>query len=307
MRVRINAQLVDAVNGSHVWADRFDRDLADIFLVQDEVVGKIVSALAGALPSARSLPKRRATNLEAYELFVHGRSLASLSFEDTRAARPLLEKAIELDPGFAAAYAWLAMSHIIGWTYCGEGDEHRMLARSAAQQSMSRDPENADAHIVLGYLRSYEGELSEGVAEFEHGLRINPNHADGWALLADLRVLESRAVEGIDCARNGFRLNPHPPGNYYWALGWAQYGAGRYQDAVETLRHKSARGLGAQRILAAALAQLGRLTEAREEARQFLLEFPHFSAQQWGSTQPFRNDTDRRHFIDGYLKAGLPP
>jgi TolB-like protein len=189
-RVRINAQLVDAVNGSHIWADRFDRDLIDIFLMQDEVVGKIVSALSGALPSAHSLPKRRATSLEAYELFVHGRSLVSLSFQDTRAARRLLEKAIELDPGFAEAYAWLAMSHHFGSIYCGEGEEHRMLARSAARQAMSLDPENADAHIVLGYVRAYEGELSEGVAEFEHGLRINPNHADGWAMLTNLRVLE---------------------------------------------------------------------------------------------------------------------
>src|SRR5262249_44571868 len=283
-----------------------DRDLTNIFLVQDEVVGKIASALAGVLPSGGKLAKRRPTSLEAYDLFVRGRSLVTLSLEDTRAARPLLEKAIELDPGFAAAYAWLAMSHAMGWGYCGEGDEHRALAGLAAGQSMSLDPENADAHIVLGYLRALEGDLSEGVAEVEQGLRINPNHADGWVILADLRVMESRAVEGIECARNGFRLNPHPPGSYYWPLGWAQYGAGRYEEAAETLRNKSARGPGVRRILAAALAQLGRLAEAKEEARKFLLEFPNFSAQQWGRTQPFRNDADRQHFIEGYVKAGLP-
>src|SRR5262249_53515084 len=166
-RVRINAQLIDAANGSHVWADRFDRDLADVFLVQDEVVGKIVSALAGALPSARVLPKRRATNIEAYDLFVRGRSLAMVSLQDTRAARLLLTKAIELDPGFAAAYAWLAMSYHFGLTYYGEAEEHRMLARSAARQAVSLDPENADGHIVLGYLRAYEGDVAEGVAEVE--------------------------------------------------------------------------------------------------------------------------------------------
>jgi tetratricopeptide (TPR) repeat protein len=185
-------------------------------------------------------------------------------------------------------------------------EEHRALARAGARDAVALDPNNADAHIVLGYLRPYEDELAEGVAELEVGLRINPNHADGWALLADLRVLEGRAPEAIECARNGFRLNPHPPGNYYWPLGWAQYATGRYQDAVETLRHDSARAPGVRRILAAGLAQLGRMTEARMEARKFLLEFPQFSAQQWGSTQPFRNDADRRHFIDGYLKAGLP-
>ena len=239
-------------------------------------------------------------------MFARGRWLVFQSLEATRAARPLLRKAMELDPGFAEAHAWLAMSYHFGWSHCGEPDENRMLARSAAREAVSLDPENADAHIVLGYVRAYEGELAEGVAEIEKGLRINPNQASGWGSLADLRVHEGRAAEAIDCARNSLRCDPHPTGNYYWLLGWAQYALGRYQDAVETLRNDSARGPGVQRILAAALAQLGRMTEAREEAGKFLAEFPHFSAKQWGATQPFRNDADRQHFIDGYVKAGLP-
>ena len=304
-RLRINAQLIDASDGSHIWADRFDRDLADVFLVQDEVVSKIVGALAEKLPSARSLPKRRAVNLEAYDLFIRGRSFATL-VQDAKAARPLLSKAIELDPGFAEAHAWLAMTHLVGWIYLGEPEEeHRKPARSAARRAVSLDPENADAHIILGYLRAFEGELVEGVAELEMGLRINPNHAEGWALLADLRVLEGRAAEAIDCVYNAFRLNPHPPGDYYWLLGWAQYALGRYQDAVTALRHESAGGPGVRRILAAALAQLGRLQEARAEARTFLSQFPHFSAREWGRGQPFLYDADRQHFIDGYVKAGL--
>ena len=305
--VRINAQLIDASNATHIWADRFDRDLADIFLVQDEVVGKIVTALAGAIPATRSPPKRRATSLEAYDLFVRGRSLALQSPQAARAARSLLQRAIALDPDFAEAYAWLALSHHFGWMYWGEPpEEHRPLARSMAQQAVSLDPDNAEAHIILGYLRAYEGDLAEGVAECEMGLHINPNHDGGWITLANLRVLEERAVEGIECANNAFRLNPYPPGDYYWLLGFAQYAAGHYQDTVDTLSHPSASGPGMRRILAAALAQLGRMSEAQEEARKFLLEFPNFSARQWGSTQPFRNDADRQHFIDGYLKAGLP-
>jgi adenylate cyclase len=306
-RVRINAQLIDATDGGHLWADRFDRDLADIFVVQDEVVGKIVTALAGVLPSSRSLPKRRAPNLAAYDLFVRGRSMATLSVRDTKAARPLLEKAIELDPEFSEAHAWLALSHHFGWMYCAEPvDEHQALARTAARKAVLLDPQNADAHIILGYLQAYEGELEAGVAEFEEGLRINPNHAEGWAMLADLRVFEGRALEAINCARNGFRLNPHPPGDYYWLLGFAQYATRQYQEAVDTLRNESARGPGTPRVLAAALAQLGRMAEAREEARKFLLEFPDFSSRAWGRTQPFRNGADRQHFIDGYVKAGLP-
>jgi TolB-like protein len=306
-RVRISAQLIDASTGNHIWADRFDRDLADVFVVQDEVVGKIVSALADALPATRSPPRRRTTSLEAYDLFVRGRSLALQSPQAARAARPLLQRAIALDPDFAEAYAELALSHHSGCLYYGEPpEEHRPLARSMAQQAVSLDPNNADAYFTLGYLRAYEGELAEGVAEYERGLHINPNHDGGWNILAALRVLEGRAVEGIECANNAFRLNPYPPGHYYWLLGFAQYAAGHYQDTVDTLSHPSASGPGKRRILAAALAQLGRISEAQEEARKFLLEFPNFSSRQWGSTQPFRNDADRQHFIDGYLKAGLP-
>ncbi|THK34027.1 adenylate/guanylate cyclase domain-containing protein [Ensifer sp. MPMI2T] len=306
-RVRINAQLIDASNASCLWAERLDRDLADIFALQDEVVGKVINALAHALPSAGPLPRRRVTDLEAYDLFVRGRALATQSLRETRAARPLLTRAIEIDPGFAGAHAWLAMSHHFDALYYGEPvEEHRAAARTAAAKAVEIDPENADAHIVLGYLRAYEGEFEAGVAEFEQGLRLNPNHSAGWAHLADLRVFEGRANEAVECAENSFRLNPYPPGDHYSFLGWAQYAAGHYQDAVETLRHPQAGGPGSKRNLAAALARLGRTAEARRVGRKFLSEFPNFSAWQWGRTQPFRNDSDRQHFIEGYIKAGLP-
>ncbi|OCP38967.1 adenylate/guanylate cyclase domain-containing protein [Ensifer sp. LC163] len=306
-RVRINAQLIDASNASCLWAERLDRDLADIFSLQDEVVGKVINALSHALPSAKPLPRRRVIDLEAYDLFVRGRALATQSLRETRAARPLLARAIEIDPGFAGAHAWLAMSHHFDALYYREPvDEHRVAACTAASKAVEIDPENADAHIVLGYLRAYEGEFEAGLAEFEQGLRLNPNHSAGWAHLADLRVFEGRAIEAVESAENSFRLNPYPPGDHYSFLGWAQYAAGRYQDAVETLSHPQAGGPGSKRNLAAALAQLERIADARKAGSEFLSEFPDFSARQWGRTQPFRNDADRQHFIDGYIKAGLP-
>jgi len=306
-RLRINAQLIDATNATCLWAERLDRDLADIFALQDEVVTKVINALADVLPSAKPPPSRRVTDLEAYDLFVRGRALATQSLRETRAARPLLARAMEIDPGFAGAHAWLAMSHHFDALYYGEPiDEHRAAARTAAAKAVEIDPENADAHIVLGYLRAYEGEFEAGVAEFELGLRLNPNHSAGWAHLADLRVFEGRANEAVECAENSFRLNPYPPGDHYSFLGWAQYAAGRYQDAVETLRHPQAGGPGSKRNLAAALARLDRTAEARRVGREFLSEFPNFSARQWGRTQPFGDDADRQHFIGGYLKAGLP-
>ena len=306
-RVRINAQLIDARENTHLWADRFDRDLADVFLLQDEVVGTIVKALAGALPAGSLPPRRRATNLEAYDLFVRGRELVTGSPESNRAARPLLEKSIELDPGFAEAHAWLAMSHAFGWLQWGESkDKHRSLALTAAERAVALEPENADAHAVLGYVLLFDGNIDASAAAFDTALRINPSHADAMLFQGEMYVHQGRAVQGIDTILGAFRLNPHPPARYYWILGFAQYAAGRYEDAVQTLSREETRLTGSSRILAASLAQLGRLEEAREESRRFLAVNPHFSVRYWASTQPFEHEADRQHFVDGYIKAGLP-
>ena len=306
-RIRINVQLIDAEDATHLWADRFDRDLADIFVLQDEVVGRIVYALADLLPSAQAIARQRTTNLEAYDLIVRGRVLVTQSFESNRAARPLLERSIELDPSFADAHAWLAMSHLCSWAYWGEAMEPgRSLALAAAQRAVSLDPENASAHAILGYVLLFGGKPDAGAAELATALGINPNHADAWAFLGELKAFEGNALEGIEHFRKAFRLNPYPPGWYYWLLGLVEYAAGQYETAVETLRHESTHRLGSQRILAAGLAQLGRMEVAKAEAAQFLAAHPHFSIQHWGNTQPFQREADRQHFIDGYLKAGLP-
>jgi TolB-like protein len=306
-RVRINAQLIDALENTHLWADRFDRDLADVFLLQDEVVGKIVNALADALPAAHFPGRQRAANLKAYDLFVRGRELVLQSPESNRVARPLLEKSIELDPRFAEAHAWLAMSHAFGWLHGGEDEEtNRPLALAAAKRAVKLDAENSDAHALLGYVLLFDGKRDEGAAEFATALRINPNHADALVFQGEMYAHEGMADRGIETILKAFRLNPYPPGRYYWILGYAQYAAGRYEDAVQTLRHEETHLTGSSRILAASLAQLDQLEEAREEARRFLAANPHFSVRHWANTQPFRHDSDRQHFIEGYLKAGLP-
>lgn len=304
-RLRISAQLIDATDDNHLWAERFDRNLVDIFQVQDEVVAEIVKALSGVLPAASPLPKRRITNLDAYDLFVRARPLVTRSPHGNETAQPLLQRAVALDPDFAEAHAWLAMSYHFGWMYWGQAP-HREEALTAAQRAVTLDPGNADGHMTLGYLRTYEFQLSEGVVEFEETLRLNPNHADAWAFLADLRVFEGKPEEAMEAATRAFRLNPHPPSQYYWLLGWAEYAARHYEAAIRTLRHEAAQGTGSQRILAGALAQLGRIEEAREVSAEYMRVIPHFSVRKWATTQPFRNEPDLQHFVDGYLKAGLP-
>src|SRR5215472_8328859 len=258
-RVRISVQLIDATGGNHLWAERFDRDLADIFTLQGEVVGRIVSALADALPTAQPLSRRRPTNIEAYDLFVRGRLLSARSLEGNRAALALLARSIEIDPNFAEAHAWLATCHYWAWAHFGEVErEHRALARAAAEKAVALDPRNASAHPMLGYILLFESALDKAAAEFATALRVNPNHADAWVYMADLKVTEGRAAEALDCVNSALRLNPRPPDIYFWMLGYVQYALGRYEEAIKTLRQQTPASVP-QRTLAASLAQLGRV------------------------------------------------
>lgn len=307
-RVRISAQLIDTADNRHMWVDRFDRDLADVFALQDEIAGRIVNALADVLPGTGPVRSRRAGNLQAYELCVRGRLMVTQSPEGNRAGRLLLQQSAELAPDFAEPHVWLAVSHVWGWAFWGEKmDAGVRLARAAGQRAMALDPESAGASWVLGYVRAYGGDLEGGIAEIEQALRINPNNADAWVLLGELMAHRGRPSDGLDHLDNALRLNPFPGSAYYWARGWCEYAAGRYEDSARTLSNPIIRHTAAQRILAASLAQLGRMAEARTEAAEFIAANPHFTISQWASAQPFANESDRRHFVDGYLKVGLPP
>jgi tetratricopeptide (TPR) repeat protein len=180
------------------------------------------------------------------------------------------------------------------------------LALAAAQRAVSLDRRNAGAHAILGTVLVSKGRHAAGDAELTAALEISPGHADAWLFARELRVYQGNAEDGIDLTRKAFRLKPLAPGWYHWYLGYAEYAAGRYEDAVRTLRHEATCQLASQRILAASLAQLGRVDEARREASHFLARYPNFSIRAWASTQAFVSDEDRQHFIDGYLKAGLP-
>ena len=304
-RVRINVQLIDAISGDHLWADRFDRNLEDIFAVQDEVTAKIVEALTGWLapPPSRKRPK----SLEAYDLCVHARNLHEQSPHASREAHLLLQHAIELDPDYAEAHRCLAYNLLIGWAIWGEPMEpNRRIAVAAAEKAVALDPNDGDNHWNLGYVLAYERRWPEADAALETARKLN---ADSWRMLSDLSdlsVLSGRPIEAIELLRKALRLNPHPTNWYYWALGQAQYAALRYESAVETLRREETYRTGSRRILAASLAQLGRVDEARREAELFMVSNPHFTISFWATVQPFRDDATLAHFVDGYRKAGLP-
>ena len=304
-RVRINAQLVDAASGNHLWAERFDRRLEDIFAVQDEVTGRIVEALLGRLRPPP--PRNRPRNIEAYDLCVRARKLMDDAPQMAQEAHLMLTRAVSLDPGYAEAYRWLAMNHWMGRVHDGgPADAARKTALELARTAVAIDPDDAGCRWVLGYLLAFERRFAEADVEFARAIELDPNDADTWAALSDIAVLAGRVDEGLEHIRKAFRLNPYPASWYYMTLGQAQYAAGDYEAAVETLRRDETYRTSSRRFLAASLAQLGRLDEARAEVELFLIANPHFTTRHWAEMEPFRDAATLKHFVEGYRKAGLP-
>jgi tetratricopeptide (TPR) repeat protein len=143
-------------------------------------------------------------------------------------------------------------------------------------------------------------------AEFATALNLDPNNADAWATLSDLTVHAGRPQDAVEQLRKALRLNPLPPIWYYLHLGQAQYAARQYEAAVETLQREEIYRTGSRRFLAASLAQLGRMDEARREAEFFMISHPHFTISHWASTQPSRDKATLEHFVEGFRRAGLP-
>ncbi len=309
-RLRVTAQLIDAITGRHMWVERFDRVLKNIFDVQDELTKKLAGSLVGKLERATTAVVliKHPNSLDAYSLVLYGRDLVwKFTPDDNAKGRELFEKALTLDPNYASAYAWLSFSYFFEWQWYGAAKPKETYKRAVdfAHKAVALDPRDAWARFALGMVLLYDNKHDQAIAQFEEGLKANPNNADLLAGSADPYVFNGQPEEAVKKAKKGMRLNPYYPGWYLFQLGCAQYTARDYEGAIETLTKMSPIG-EPRRILAASLAYLERMDEAQAEAKRFLQGNPSFSTSHWSSTQPFRYDKDRQHAIQGYIMAGLP-
>jgi adenylate cyclase len=310
-RVRITAQLIDAASGHHLWAERFDRDLADIFEVQDEVTNRIVATLAGKLAESERRRARsgQTENLEAYDCVLRGRELwERLTPENNRDARALYEKAIELDPDYARAYASLAWTYLVEHRERWAGPEEQPLERALeyARQGVEVNPASHSNYLALGLICLSKGLHDEALEALETAIALNPNDADGYAFLSRALSRAGRPDEAIELIEKAQRLNPAAPRWYAWNLGMALYLARRYDDAVTAFRKGRSLGDVGYRWLAAAYGQLGREQEAKAAAEEYLKLTPDFSLARHLEMLPFQRAEDREHYAEGLRKAGLP-
>ena len=307
-RLRINVQLSDAAEGgNHVWAERFDRELADIFEVQDEVARRVVDAIAGKLGASSISERYRPSNLEAYDLCVRSRNQWSISKSANDEARSQLERAIALDPNYCEVHWQLANALVFSWLIWGDPQEpNRRNALALAERAVEIDSNDSTARSTLGYMLLYDHRWDDAELQYNAAIRLNPNNADAFADIAYFHVMNGKPQEAVSAAANALRLNPRPPGWYYWITGAAQVASGQYDNAVITLRREETYRSASRRMLATALALLGRTSEAQAEATLFLATSPHWRISTWVETQPFKNPRDADFWIGAFRRAGLP-
>ncbi|TGS16865.1 adenylate/guanylate cyclase domain-containing protein [Mesorhizobium sp. M2E.F.Ca.ET.209.01.1.1] len=307
-RLRINVQLIDAGSGgNHVWAERFDRDLADIFSVQDEVTRRVVEAISGKLGEKNIVARSRPSNLKAYDLCVRSRGKWNISRSDNDDARSALESAVALDQNYCEAHSNLALALLFGWVVWGEPQiPGRGKALMHAQRAVEIDPGDSHARRILGCVQLFERNWDEAKSEFDAAIRINPNNSDAVAWMGELEIYLGKPQAALTACAEALRLNPRPPGWYFWIIGMAQISTGHYEEAVASLSRDETYGTGSREHLIAALALAGRVPEAREEARLFLAENPDWKIADFTTNLPFKSMITAQPFVDGWRLAGLP-
>ena len=303
-QVRITAQLIDATTGGHLWSERYDRPLTDIFALQDEIRHKIVFALKVKLTPEeqerfRSFPT---DNLEAYDYLLRGREAYFHAFHEHRKeanvqARQLSEKAIELDPQYAAAYARLGFSYWLDFFFLWDKDSARSLeqAFALAQRAVALDDSLSVAHRVLGGAYLFKRQHEQAIAEMERAITLNPSDAFSYLELGVTLVFAGRTEEGIGLMEQGMRLDPRNPARYLQNLGWAYRSAGQCEKAITPLKQVlslTPAFIPSRVNLAVCYVELGREEEARAEAAEVLRRNPSFSVEDiWRKeNQPFKDD-----------------
>lgn len=314
-RVRINAQLIDAQTGGHVWADRFDRELGDIFALQDDVTRHIVSALELKLTTdelARLERSDDSTSPEVYDLYLRGiEGLRQYTPESIVAARSHFLKALSLDPDYARAYAAMAFTYTAsGIFFRSENvDEAIMNALRYGNRALELNDSLPQGHFAMAIAHLRQGRHGEALAAARNAVRYDPNYADGYAALANVLFFSGDGAGAETAMRRAMRLNPRYSGAYIDILGRAYFAMGQYDRAITELRECISRDpalITCHAFLAATYALDGRIGDAQWEAQEILGLEPGYSLETDSVSPQFRNLEDRERYRSGLRIAGIP-
>jgi adenylate cyclase len=296
-RVRVTAQMIDATSGAHIWAERYDRDLSDIFGVQDEITASVAGVIEPALAEAeqqrvlRKAPER----LDAWEAYQRGLwHFNKYGPEENQTAQSFFRQAIALDPNFAPGhygYA-LALQWEIWHFSTRPFSEVQGIPLEEARIAVSLDDKDATAHAVLAHMRMWDGEWEVAIAEARTALALNPNSSFVISMLGCVLGFGGYREEALDRLRQAMRASPHDPLTWLWTFwtGVIQFNSRKFDAALETLHQVVRLRPGftqAQMLIAACLAHLGRLDEARDVLSRVQVRDPRYQQMPW--TRPEDN------------------
>ncbi|MEO3430286.1 adenylate/guanylate cyclase domain-containing protein [Pelagibius sp. CAU 1746] len=309
--VRITVQLIDAATDRHIWAERYDRDLEDIFAIQDEITTTIVGILPGRIEAASQerVKHKRTDNMAAYESLLAGKVLHHRSNREANAeALRLLDRAVALDPNYAHAHAWRACVLGQSWVYswCDDRDETWERVGEALQTALGLDDNDSDVHRILAATSIAHGDFDKATYHEERALSLNPNDDLIVVQNGELLTWLGRPEEGIEWIRKAIRLNPYHPERFWNHLGRAHFVARDYEEAITAFGRISRQDQFHHAFLAAAHALRGDGTEAAAQAAQVLEIDPNFTVEAYLATLHYKDESDLEHHRHGLLEAGLP-
>jgi len=309
-RIRITVQLIDAKSIHHVWAEKFDRDVSDIFAVQDQVVRTIVGTLTGRLSAAHAevASRKPPSSLAAYETVLRADSLPFISAEAQKEARKLYEAAIALDPEYARAYALLAVNYNVEWERDLDiSDSQLDTALHLAKRSVELDENDSVCQNALGLVYLHRRSFALAEHHYRRALELNPNRAVLLASAGYLYNCLGEPEKAIGLYKEARLLDPFYQASWYWtSLGSAYFDARRYEEAIEALEHASDGWDWKHALLAASHAQLDQMEEAARSADETLRLTPNFSILRNMTREPFKRESDAQHLVEALKKAGLP-
>lgn len=303
---------MDTTTGGYLWAERYDRDLKDIFALQDEVTQKIVSALVVKLTEdeRERLVRKGTDSLEAYDHTLRGMDyFFRFTKEANDKARQMFEKAIDMDRKYALAHTWLGWTYWVDYSF-GWSLDLQLLDRAfeSAQRAISLDDSVSEAHALLGKVYLWKRQHDLAIAELEKTLNLNPNYADGLAGLGEALYFAGRPEEAVGLIKKAMRLNPKYPIWYLLNLGHAYFLTGKYEEAIRTLKRVVTRNPNfwpAYIYLAASYVELGQEEKARIEVLELLRINPGFSLEAGRQRPPYKDKEVLEHLFDILRKAGL--
>jgi adenylate cyclase len=311
-KVRITAQLVDAATGGHLWAERYDRDLEDIFAVQDDVVGKIVASLAVTLTEEEEqlLEQEITSNLEAYDYLKRGNWYRNqLTRERNDQARLMYEKAIELDPMYVAAYVGLGFTYYEEWAQQWSQDSQSLdRANEMAQKALALDNTNAGAHSLLGWVYLWTKQYDLAIAEKELAVALDSMNPDHYSDLAQVLIFAGEPEAAIPLIETAMQLNPHYPVQYPFTLGFAYWFLERYDEAIEA--QVEALGINpfftaSHLVLAGAYIETDQEEQARYHVAEALKINPQLSLEVYRQILPLKDPETLEWALDILQRAGL--